>query len=590
VTPLTRIVSLPALVCAAALFAGCATTSGGPAGGSGPTSPGTSSGNRHVRKNSTPGVPGEVSAALMPPVQVGAGSGNGGGAGETPPSQQRFDIDVHDMPAQKFFVGLVKDTPYNMTVNPKVKGRISLTLKNVTIPEVMRTVQDVYGYDYRKTAAGYQVMPAALQTRIYQVNYLDVVRNGDSRTRVSSGQSTNEIGPNGERLQRGGYSGNGNNQTQEGVGLAGSEIQTISKSDFWKSLKDSLDAMIGDKDGRKVVINADSGLVVVRAMPNELRQVHDFLERLQKNVQREVVLEAKILEVTLNKGFQAGINWGALSRHGSDSYFAGQVAGQNLFSNGASDLAGTPLSINPGSGSGFTGFNSTAVGGTFALALNLSDFNAVIELLQSQGDVHVLSSPRVATVNNQKAVIKVGSDEFFVTGVSNNTVTGTATTSNQNIQLTPFFSGIALDVTPQIDKKGRVILHVHPTVSQVTDQNKEITVGGQKQNLPLALSNVRESDSIVRAANGQVVVIGGLMQDKTNTTHYSTPILGDIPVIGSLFRQVKHTKEKSELVILLKPVVVDNPDVWKSQVQGAQQRVHDVNPEFKWPAGASASN
>ncbi len=584
------IAALPGLACAALALAGCATVANGPPGTAG--SPGTAhpaaAEKPHTAPTRVQGVPRDVSAALMPPVQLGGG--RPGSTVQTPPSQQRFDIDVHDMPAQEFFMGLVKGTPYNMVVSPDVKGRVSLTLKNVTIPEVMRTVQDVYGYDYRRAAAGYQVLPAALQTRIFHVNYLDVVRDGDSRTRVSSGQSTNEIGPNGERLQPGGYGTGGTNQTQESVGLAGSEIQTTSKSDFWKSLKGSLDALIGTKDGRKVVINAGSGLVVVRAMPNELREVHDFLGRLQKDVQREVVLEAKILEVTLNRGFQAGINWGALSRHGSDSYFAGEIAGQNLFANGASDLAGTPLTIRPGTSNPFTGFQSSAIGGTFAMALNLSNFNAVIELLQSQGAVNVLSSPRVATVNNQKAVIKVGSDEFFVTGVTNNTITGTATTSNQNIQLTPFFSGIALDVTPEIAHNGTVILHVHPTVSQVTDQNKQLTVGGQKQSLPLALSNVRESDSIVRAANGQVVVIGGLMQDKTQTTHYSTPILGDIPVLGNLFRQVKHTKEKSELVILLKPVVVNNPDVWKHQIAGAQRNAHQVNPEFKWPDDGSGSD
>ncbi len=110
--------------------------------------------------------------------------------------------------------------------------------------------------------------------------------------------------------------------------------------------------------------------------------------------------------------------------------------------------------------------------------MTFNDFAAFIELLETQGDVQVLSSPRIATINNQKAVIKVGSDEFFVTDISSTTVTGTATTTSPDITLTPFFSGIALDVTPQIDAGGRVTLHVHPTISQVTDQQKTITVAG----------------------------------------------------------------------------------------------------------------
>jgi MSHA biogenesis protein MshL len=234
-----------------------------------------------------------------------------------------------------------------------------------------------------------------------------------------------------------------------------------------------------------------------------------------------------------------------------------------LFDNGASDLSGTSLNLQPGT-SPLDSLPSSAFGGTFALALNLNDFNAFIELLDTQGDTHVLSSPRVATVNNQKAVIKVGSDEFFVTGVTSNTVTGTATSTNQNIILTPFFSGIALDVTPQIDDDGQVILHIHPTVSDVRDQRKEVTVGGQTQSLPLAFSEVRESDSVVRARSGQIVVIGGLMKTSTKDEVAQTPFLSDIPLLGQLFTQKRQRQVKTELVILLKPVVVNSPSDWSN--------------------------
>ena len=199
----------------------------------------------------------------------------------------------------------------------------------------------------------------------------------------------------------------------------------------------------------------------------------------------------------------------------------------------------------------------------FSVAINSGNFNTFIELLQLQGNVQVLSSPRIATLNNQKALIKVGTDEFFVTDVSNTTTVGTTTnTSNPSVELTPFFSGIALDVTPQISESGIVTLHIHPSVSQVVDQEKTIEIAGFTQTLPLALSTVRESDSIVRAQNGQVVVVGGLMLDSLDDDHAKPPLLGDIPGLGELFRHNRRRSLKSELVILLRPIVVQDQGEW----------------------------
>jgi len=218
-------------------------------------------------------------------------------------------------------------------------------------------------------------------------------------------------------------------------------------------------------------------------------------------------------------------------------------------------------------------------GGVFALAVEAADFIGFIELLKSQGEVQVLSSPRVSTVNNQKAVIKVGSDEFFVTGVDSNTTTGTATSQQVNVELTPFFSGVALDVTPQISREGDIVLHVHPSVSEVMEQTKSITALNQTFTLPTAASTIRESDSVVRAKNGQIVVIGGLMQTRQQDEESGVPVLSDIPVLGYLFKHTRKAKRKSELVILLKPVVVDSADVWGDQVQRSSKTIRKLGQE-----------
>jgi MSHA biogenesis protein MshL len=226
-----------------------------------------------------------------------------------------------------------------------------------------------------------------------------------------------------------------------------------------------------------------------------------------------------------------------------------------------------------------TGQISSTLGGAFTLALGGRDFASYVNLLQVQGNTRVLSSPRVSTLNNQKAVIKSGADQFFVTNIASSTVTSTAVANSSAIELTPFFSGVALDVTPQIDDDGMVTLHIHPTVSTVTSQNLNVTVGGQTDTLPLALSEIRESDSVVKARSGQVVVIGGLMTVQKSRTDYQTPGLGSIPLLGNLFKSKQTTNDKSELVILLRPIVVgDDGQAWEPIVESNISRVKRLDP------------
>jgi MSHA biogenesis protein MshL len=531
--------------------------------------------------------PPEVSAALLPPLNVELS-----GLGQKP-IERRFDITVNRAPARSFFMSLVKDTPYNMVVDPAVKGKISLSLKNVTINEVMEMVRNVYGYEYKRGANGFEVLPAKLRSQVFKLDYLNVKRTGLSNVQVSSGQvSSTKNNDANSGSQDNSNNNSGNSGTSSAV--SGSQVSTLSKSDFWSELAVALRAIIGTEDGRKVVINPQSGILVVRAMPGELRAVKEYLQATQNVIERQVILEAKILEVELNDGFQSGVNWAAMGRgKNSNRVIAGQFGGSTVFDTGVSNLQGQTDALNPGNLPDIRSDVASAFGGMFAMSLDIGDFTGFLEFLQTQGDVHVLSSPRVSTVNNQKAVIKVGTDEFFVTDVdSQNTTTTTATGTNQtvDIQLTPFFSGVALDVIPQISENNVVTLHIHPSVSEVSERIKQININDANQmTIPLALSTIRESDSIVRARSGQVVVIGGLMQNQTKDTTASVPLLGDLPLIGGLFRHKQQSTQKSELVILLRPIVVDSDQTWVDEVKrttstfGDITRLSEPNPGKKQP-------
>jgi MSHA biogenesis protein MshL len=480
-------------------------------------------------------------------------------------AEPRFDVRVEDAPARAFFEGLADGTPKNMLVHPDVKGRVTVHLKQVTLEEALDAVRDLYGYDYRPVARGYMVLPASLQTRMFHLNYLDLERLGTSKTRVSSGQIT-QGGNTSYGASASGGTGEGTTE------VTGTSVLTRNGSNFWTGIEADLKVIVGASEGgaSSVVINRQSGVIVVRAMPTELRDVADYLQRTQSTVTRQVVLEAKIVEVELSSAYQAGINWATVLTDGNNQFLLGQATPPGGFDRNPLTPPGGSTTVAPGNP--LTGFVTDILGGAFTIAADTPDFNAFIELLGTQGRTHVLSSPRVSTLHNQKAVIKAGSDEFFVTGIDSDTTTGTATTTSVKVELTPFFSGVALDVTPQISEDGGVLLHIHPTVSDVTDQNKQVSFSGSTSNLPLALSQIRESDSVVKARNGQVIVIGGLMRETRKRDAYKTPWLGDVPGLGRLFRSERDQARTVELVILLRPIVAQDAD-WPQMVREPQDRI-----------------
>lgn len=485
------------------------------------------------------------------------------GLASSPRTDRRFDVSAHDVEAKVFFPSLVQGTPLSVAVHPDVSGNISLSLKGVTLSEALQVVEDIYGYEVSRTGRILRIYPAGMRTETFPLNYLYMERNGLSLTSVNSGRisdsnnnsssgSSNSNSNDSSSNSSGSNSSNSSNETTNGT-----FIRSTTKSDLWGELKETLVSIVGHTGGgRQVVLTPQAGLVTIRAYPNELRQVRTFLETAETHLQRQVIIEAKILEVTLSDGYQQGINWENVLGHVGD----------------------TNIEFGTSTGGGLSDAITSVIGGVTSLKLSGTNFTAMISLLDTQGDVDVLSSPRVTALNNQKAVIKVGTDEYFVTNVSSTTVAGTTPVTTPEVELTPFFSGIALDVTPQIDGEGNVLLHIHPSVIDIKEQIKTIKISNSTLELPLAQSDIRESDTVIMARSGDVVVIGGLMKSESIEVVSKVPLLGDIPFIGQLFTNRARSLKKTELVILLKPTVV-GVDTWKKELERSKDLLNRWYPE-----------
>ena len=553
------------------------------------------------RPAAAPTVDSAVADALLPPAAALATQL----PKARPALEERFNVSFNNVPAQQFFRSIVAGTRYNMLVHPDVSGNISANLKDVTLVETLEAVRDMYGYDYRIDGARISIRPLTMQTRMFQVNYLTASRRGMSNTRVSStsvadaGNNGNNNGNNNGGMGQGfgnqdgqnGQNGQNGNNLNGQRQLNSTDVQTRSDNDFWKDLKESIVAIVGTLEGgRSVVVSPQSGVLVIRAMPDELRNVDAYLKATQLSVDRQVILEAKILEVELSDSYQSGINWASFAS------FRGGTANRvssGMISPGA-NLAplpyngGQPAVINNGSGlSASTGFSlsnaASAAGSLFGFAFQTNNFAALITFLESQGSVHVLSSPRIAAINNQKAVLKIGTDEFFVTGITNNiNTTNSSTIVSPSVTVQPFFSGVVLDVTPQIDDKGNILLHVHPSVSQVTTVNKDVDLGsGGTLRLPLAASSTSELDSIVRGRDGQVVAIGGLMRQASSGDTDQLPGADKIPLLGQLFRNKSRSSQKRELVVLIKPTIVEGASDWSQDMLDAGRRIEQLDPRSR---------
>lgn len=462
--------------------------------------------------------------------------------------ERRIDISARDVDARIFFASLINDSDYSVAIHPGVDGEITLSLKQVTLAETISVIEDMYGYEIKQKGNVYHIYPAGMRIASFTLDYLFINRVGASRTSVLSGNLTDDDedeDSDGSSSDSSGSSSSAGSSEFSGEysasGSDGTQISTVTSTNYWAYLESKIKTLLETKKGRDVIVSPMTGVVTVRAYPNEIRVVREFLEKETDHLTRQVILEMQLIEVTLSDEYQQGVNWSSLADSTSDVLF-----------NTTHQLADSVI--------------KNTIGGGGALTFSNSNFSAVLSLLDTQGDVNVLSKPRITAMNNQKAIIKVGGDEYFVTDFSTTTTTGTTTTSTPTIELTPFFSGISVDVTPKINDDDTVLLHIHPAIVDIEEETKTITYSDGSLALPVAKSEVRESDTVVKASSGDVIVIGGLMKTTEEDLVAKVPFLGDIPWLGEAFTNRQKVNNKTELVILVKPQIVKK-DTWKQEIQ-----------------------
>jgi MSHA biogenesis protein MshL len=359
---------------------------------------------------------------------------------------------------------------------------------------------------------------------------------------TSSGTTGNSTNIN---ISSGGQSGSSSSSSASSTAQGNVNVTTSGTADLWREIRKGLEVLIfgdikdtgeteggfsrGDeKTGKKLVLSEIAGIVLITDNSDNMEKIEDFLKDVEQAAKKQVMIQAHIVEVALNDNYKFGINWDALLQFPSNWDI---TLSQNL-------VPPLPTGAEP----------------AFRINVSHNKVDAVIEAMKEQGQVEVLSSPKVSTMNNQKAVIKLTTKE--VSWVTNSFLnsTGDVLLTYTTPQIDEI--GLFLDVIPQVDDNGVITMQIHPSISEKT---RESSSPDQKSTKPVI--DTREVDTMIKTRNGQTIVIAGLITNKLTDTTKSVPLLGDIPVIGAAFKQVIQEKRKSELVILMTPFVLTDRSI-----------------------------
>ena len=481
--------------------------------------------------------------------------------------EKLYSFFARDSSIQDVLLTFSKESELNIVIDPELSGKVTIDLKRVTLIEALDAILFPLGWTYRIDGKFVKIFRPQTDTRLFTLNYIAAKRSG--KREVYASTST------GGGLQTSSLPGQQTALSPGGTRTGYTDLISVDEMDLWKEIQKGLEAMIFgtaeekekeeppgkekatwtkvDGKGKKLIINKSTGVIMVTDYPLNLNRIAAYLETVEGSSQRQVTIQAKIMEVILSDEFKEGINWKviqSLPRTTNLAFGLTDKTGTTGFPggpNGYFSSTGTPgttgqtittpgtLKIKP-----FGGFLAIGAGGVDVV------FSDIMQAISDQGDIKVLSSPTISTLNNQKAIIRVGDqDVYFITGA-----VATQTTVTQFIQPMTIDIGILLDVTPQIAEDGTIIMNIHPSI---TDKTGEKVTPDGKTTFPLL--SVRETDTTVRVRDGQTIIIAGLMQERIEEDFTGVPILQSIPVLGGLFRYKTATKRNTELVIMITPTL-----------------------------------
>lgn len=500
------------------------------------------------------------------------------------PPVETYNIVVNGVPAQELLFALARDARLNVDVHPDIRGTVSLNALDQTLPQILDRIARQVDMRYELSEGSLSVMPDSPYLQLYKIDYLNMARESVSRVSIA----TQVAAPGG---LDGSQSEIGNNSS--------TELSNTSNNRFWDSLVEAVGNLLRETDklipetaeappaadgeaapaatpvrfreAASVIAHTETGTLAVRATSRQHARVREFIDSLVDNAQRQVLIEATVVEVELNDGYQQGIDWSLLRQ--SDSRFRLSQGPR-----GATQLpGGTPV---PG--------DIPAIGLLEHLgSIGSVDVALSVRLLEHFGRTRVLSSPKISVLNNQTALIKVVDNLVYFTLTVDATPGTDSNPAQVTVQSTPNTVpvGFLMNVTPQIGDDQQVTLNLRPTISRLTryveDPGVALTLALSRNttNIPPISSLVpeiqtREMESIIKVRDGQTAVLGGLMRDQVERDSDAVPGASRLPLVGQLFRYRNERNSKSELVIFLRPTIIRDPSL-QGDYRGLAERLPD---------------
>jgi len=490
------------------------------------------------------------------------------------PPLETFSVTVHNVPAQDLLFALARDAKLNVDIHPGITGAVTLNALDQTLPQLLERISKQIDMRYELDGPNLVVMPDTPFLRIYKIDYVNMQREARGTVSISGNiLSTSASGTGG--TSAGSSTSNTNASTLE--------VENTTVNHFWDTLEKNVQAILRETDkilpaplataapasgsnqtlsdapsspapavtfreAASVIANRETGLMTVRATSRQHEKIQEFLDQVLTNAKRQVMIEATIVEVRLSQNYQQGIDWEVLR---NSAGFSGSIT------------SGVPP----------LGSDPSPVGQIFTANYTSRNFTATINLLDQFGTLRVLSSPRVSVLNNQTAVLKVVENLVYFTVEA--TTSQSQTTSLTTVNTTPHSVsvGFIMNVTPQIDGNGNVLLNVKPTISRVSDRIRDpnptlrnpcgdvTTCDIEPIESTIPVIQQRELESVMRVRSGEIAIMGGLIEDSVDMVDNTVPGINRIPVLGDIFAGKNQANTKTELVIFIRPVVIDDPSI-----------------------------